>query len=658
MQRVAVSAAGMGECRNPIGIEEVDLPLYFMDVQGGPVQRHFGASIYLHGLASGAVETSRGALEDVRSAWNQKRLERYQTETVGLDNQRRVEAIASQYSDGLEDLCGASSAAPGGILMEFADGRDPATCFVRAENPACLPNFDEPISQANHACYQGSVGQALIGMKQAHFSIEGARIQWDSKQREYDAKAAVCAHLQDTAEIIGAHVEHMEALRKKKALFDGIASYVSLGASLTSGYAGLAVAQKMFSGGVPSGASVKGLSEFLGAASGASNLLGGLAAGDQIAEETAKFEAQMAQRDNEVAIMECFAAADRLRDDINLAASSISGAVSEFEQAAMTFANRRLRVEQLVAEGLADVAREGDRTLSLPYHHYWLDQRIERYHRKLAWSQRLVYLLLRAVEYDAQQSLTLRDEVLGADNPDELEVVLEDIFQVLAEYEVGPRGGDPQARVVEVTLREIMGIPSNDAESFGQFLLSPDAHVYTSSGELVGRGVRFQITPTSPFLSGHQIVDDCAEKFATFTGSVQITGGSTLTRVPFVLMQANTFASQECVASNHVGVVPLGFASHRPSQNLFDETGDGITDLGEVSRRTIATVSNFPNLRPQDLAGGDTQAVNTSFAGRGVHGDYVLVIRENVVDHLDLAEVTDVLLRVDYTGVENGLTTD
>jgi hypothetical protein len=658
MQRVAVSSAGLGDCRNPLGIEEVDLPLYFMDVQGGPVQRHFGASIYLHGLAAGAVDAGRGALEDVRNAWNQKRLERFQTETTGLDNQRRVESIASQYSDGLEDLCGASSAAPGGILMEFKDGRDPATCFVRSENPACLPNFDEPISQADHTCYQGSVGQALIGMKQAHFAIEGARIQWDSKQREYDAKAAACAHLQDTAEIIDAHIKHMEALRKKKALFDKISGIVSLAAGVPSGYAGLLAAKDIFSGGKPSIGEAKGAAEFLGAASGAISMLGGLTSGAEMAEETAKFEAQMTQRDNELAIMECFAAADKLRDEINLTANSIIQAVSEFEQAAVTFANRRLRIEQLVSEGLADIAREGDRSLALPYHHYWLDERIERYHRKMAWAQRLVYLFMRAVEYDAQQSLPYRDEVLGARNPNELEAVLEDIFQVLAEYEVGPRGGDPQSRVLEVTAREIMGIATNDADSFGQYLLSPDSYVYTSGGELIGRGVRFQITPTSEFLQGNQIVDDCAEKFTTFTGSVQITNGSSLTRVPFVLMQANTFASQECVSSNYVGDVPILLASHRPSENLFDETGEGVSDLGEVARRTIATVSNFPNLRPQDLAGGDTQAVNTSFAGRGVYGDYVLVIRENVAQQLNLADVTDVLVRLDYTGVENGLTTD
>ncbi|HTE49237.1 MAG TPA: hypothetical protein VK698_00080 [Kofleriaceae bacterium] len=658
MQRVASSAASTGECRNPLGIEEVDLPLYFMDVAGGPVQRHFGASIYLHGLAAGAVDTSRGALEDVRIAWNQKRLEKYQTETIGLDNQRRLEAIASQYSDGLEDLCGASSATAGGLLMEFDDGRDPATCFVKVEDPACLPNFGRPIAEADPTCYQGSAGQALIGMKQANFAVEGARLQWDAKQREYEARASMCAHLQGTAEILQAHADHMEALRHKKGLFDMVAGLAGLAAAVPSGYAAAALADDLFSGGWPSGEEAGGLGQLLGIASGATSLLGGLLGGSEIADEQARFQEQMALRDNETAILECFGAADRIRDEINLAASSISQAVSEFEQATITFASRRVRIQQLVDEGLADVARERDRTLALPYHHYWLDERIERYQRKQAWAQRLVYLLLRAVEHDAQQSLPFRADVLAARNPDQLEVVLEDIFQVLAEYEVGPRGGDPQARVLEVTLRQIMGLPSGDAESVGRHLLSPDSYVYTSSGELIGRGVRFQITPTSGFLAGNQIVDDCAEKFSTFTGSVQITGGSSLTRVPFVLMQANTFASQECVPASHAGEVSLLYASHRPSENLFDETGDGITDLGEVSRRTIATVSNFPNLRPQDLVGGDTQAVNTSFAGRGVYGDYVLVIRENVADQLDLASVTDVLIRIDYTGVENGLTSD
>jgi hypothetical protein len=657
MQRAVIDAGALGECRNPLGIEEVDLPLYFMDMEGGPVQRHFAASLYLRDLAVGALGSSSGALEQVRSAWNQKRLEKYQTETEGLDNRRRVEAIASQYSDELEDLCGTTSALPGGLLMEFKNGRDPATCFVKVQNPICETNFSAPIAEANHACYQGGIGQALLGMKQAHFAMEGARIQRDSKQREYDAKAKLCAHRQGTARIIEAHLEHMESMRKKKGWFDKIAGVAGLVASVSTGTGALAVARNLY-GAVgekkqPGGVGTN-VGKLLEMASGATSLLGTLTAGSEIADEKAKFEAQMAERENEADIMECFAQADRLHDEIALADSAIGQQLSEFEQATMTFAGRRARVEQVVVEGLAGVAREEARTIALPYHHYWLDERIERYQREMSWARRLVYLLLRAVEYDTQQSLSFRDEVLAAANPNELEAAFQEIDQVLAEHEVGPRGGDPQGRVIEMTMRRVMGIPSNDTVSFGQHLLSPASYIYDPAGNLVGRGVRFQITPTSAFLVGHQIINDCAEKYTRLTGSVQITGGSTLTRVPFVLMQANTFASQECVPASQPSDGTLIHASHRPSENLF-EPGGGAGTFQEVAQRTAATVSNFPNLSPQDLSGGDAEAVSTDLAGRGVHGDYVFVIREDVARLLPLASVTDVLIRIDYTGVENGL---
>jgi hypothetical protein len=322
----------------------------------------------------------------------------------------------------------------------------------------------------------------------------------------------------------------------------------------------------------------------------------------------------------------------------------------------MAFSHRRVRLHQLVEEGRAEVAREQERSVALPYHHYWLDERIETYERRMRWARRLVYLTLRAVEYDIQQSLALRDDVLNAKNPVQLAIALQHINTELLEYRVGPRNARPQGRVLEVTMRQILGIPPSDTTSFGQLLAGPAAPIYDVNGEYIGRGFRFQITPTSAFLLGSQITTDCAQRLTSFTGSVQLTGGTTLTRVPFVLMQANTFSSAECVASDWLGEVPLVTASHRPAQNLFDEDGNGMSSFAEITRRTPATVSNFPDLAPEQLAGGDTQAVNTDFAGRGVYGDYIFLIRKDVLGHLNLSNVTDVLIRFDFTGVENGTT--
>jgi len=45
-------------------------------------------------------------------------------------------------------------------------------------------------------------------------------------------------------------------------------------------------------------------------------------------------------------------------------------------------------------------------------HHYWLDERLARYGKELEWSRQLTYMALVAVEYELQQSLSLRDAAL------------------------------------------------------------------------------------------------------------------------------------------------------------------------------------------------------------------------------------------------------
>jgi hypothetical protein len=666
MQALLVKSAAMGECRNPLGIEETDLPLYFSpytDESTPAVALYFAASLNLYDKASKAIGAALTAYQAVDVEWRDLQHAKFQSETLDAANDSRMSAIAGRYSDELEELCGSSSSHDGGLLGEFIDGdRQADTCFVEITKPGCLANLEQPISEASAACYRGTVGQALLGMKTANYAISTASMSWESKQDQYEAQAAACAHLQETASIIKAHQDHMAELRRKKGLFDKISAGVSLAAGVATGTSAAALAVSLFGNvgeqiGGENGPVVgwsDGLGptgQVLGIASGAVNLSSMFSSASEIGAEQAAFQVQMQARANELEIMQCFAVADRLRDEIEISAVTIKQAVTDFEQATMAFGNRRARIGQLVAEGRAEVAREDERSLALPYHEFRLDRRIQVYQRKLAHAKRLTYLFLRAAEYDKQASFPYRAVVLDARNIEQLEAAFDDIAGELNDGRIGPNGAIPQARSRVVSLLELMGLPDSDAEALSRHLRSPASFVYGTDGQLLGRGVRFQLTPTSPVFVGSSVPDSCAEHVTGVTGSVQLTGGNNEEELAFKLAQRNVFASQQC--NDGTGDPVLVTASHWPARNLFDERP---TSLVETAPTTPSTIDTFANLTRTQLKTTPPRLV-TDFMGRGLFGEYVLYFDKDLFaagSAIDMSRITNVLLRLDWTSGENG----
>jgi hypothetical protein len=666
MQALLVKSAAMGECRNPLGIEETDLPLYFSpytDESTPAVALYFAASLNLYDKASKAIGAALTAYQAVDVEWRDLQNAKFQSETLGAANDARMSAIAGRYSDELEELCGSSSSHDGGLLGEFIDGdRQADTCFVEITKPGCLANLEQPISEASATCYRGTVGQALLGMKTANYAISTASMSWESKQDQYEAQAAACAHLQETASIIKAHQDHMAALRRKKGLFDKISAGIGIAAGVATGTGAAALAASLFGNvgeqiGGENGPIVgwsDGLGptgQVLGIASGAVNLSSMFSSASEIGAEQAAFQVQMQARANELEIMQCFAVADRLRDEIEISAVTIKQAVTDFEQATMAFGHRRARIGQLVAEGRAEVAREDERSLALPYHEFRLDRRIQVYQRKLAHAKRMTYLFLRAAEYDKQASFPYRAVVLDARNIEQLEAAFDDIANELNDGRIGPNGATPQARSRVVSLLELMGLPDSDVEALYRHLQSPASFVYGTDGQLLGRGVRFQLTPTSPVFVGSSVPDSCAEHVTGVTGSVQLTGGNNEEELAFKLAQRNVFASQQC--NDGTGDPVLVTASHWPARNLFEERP---TSLVDTTPTTPSTIDTLVNLTRTQLKTTPPRLV-TDFMGRGLFGDYVLYFDKDLFSSgsdIDMSRVSNLLLRLDWTSGENG----
>jgi hypothetical protein len=653
IQQLTEQSARMGSCKNPLGIENGDLPLVFAPYTrpgDPPGALYFAASLYLNSVASSALAGAKTAYDTVIVDWQALQSAKFQAQTQGLANEARIAAIAARYDSQLSELCGVSTTTTGGLLAQMLAGERPIdTCFVKPTT-ACQTNLGRPIKQADASCYTGAIGQAILGMKTSHLSIESARINWQSKQDSFGTQGKMCAELQNTADIIRKHNEHMEALRRKKSWFDKVSGGISLIASIPTGMGALAAADaasKVFNEAAADGST----GDFLGVCSGALSLFGKLSAGAEIADEQAKFDAEMLARKNTIDIMQCFATADRLRDEIQLSAIAIAQATSEFEQAAMALSSRRARLNQLVAEGRAEIARESERSIGLPYHHYWLDRDIQVYKRQFAWAKRAMYLYVRAVEYDKQQSLGLRARVLDARNLPELKAIFDvDMPPKLTNNQLGPFNVSPQPRAMVFSAREVMGIPGSDTQSLGRYLSSPASFFYGPNNELIGRGIRFSMTPTSSFLQDTTVPSDCAEHATRFTGSLQISGvGAQM--LSFELWQSNTFSSQRCGPAGPDGVVPFVTSSHYPERNLFDETAESLTN---PSTMKAAVVQNLTNLDESHLFTSEPAVSSGDLLGRGLYGDYVLVIRSNVANAINLASLTDILIRVDYTAGANG----
>ena len=673
MQATAVRAARMGTCKNPLGIEESDLPLYFEPFTSSNApfaSLYFAASLFLNRVAQKAVDDAKHAYDGVHSDWSELQNQTFQRLTEGTNNQTRLDAIAARYSDQLEELCGTSDAADGGLLAKIRAGDlDPATCFVKPPvvggppAPNCRANMDRPVTEAIAGCYRGSVGQAVLAMKGAAQAIEGARLNWQSKQDMFENQHKQCAELQNTELIIQSHIDVMNALRAKKAVFDKVAGFVSLASSLTTGAISLNVADNMLgmvgwhrydANGRQVGdytwmdaASPAG--QFLSIASGATSLIGQLTVGAEIADEQTKFQNELALRDTDLKIMTCFAAADRLHDEIGLAAIAIQTQITEFESAAMNFANRRVRIEQLAAEGNAELERESERTVSLPYHHYWLDQDVQTYQVAFTWAKRAVYLYMRAAEYDKQMSFGLRGAILDARDIPQLTALFNQITNnYMTDGKIGSSSVPPNGRVAPLSLKKVMGVMPTDDNTVGSFLSSPASYIYDEDGTLLGRGYRFQLYPDSPLLAGIDAPTDCGEHITELTGSVQLKGGTT-DLVAFELWQSNTFASQKCGLLPGQSRASLVTSSHHPAHNLFHDESDV---LFEQVTRTGVKVTNNAN---QSFAQLSNPLVSASdLMGRGLYGEYILFIREGVLTPEKLADVTDILFRIQYTAGRNG----
>ena len=647
--RVIQNAAIVSECRNPLGIEENDIPLYFRDVSGGSSQ-YFASSDYLMELATNAWARADSSLAGARSAWDSSRASNYHESSQISDLDRRMRNIAGGFEQTLADLCGTSSADSDGLLESLATGAlDPNSCFVQP-TAACTADFNGPIADADTACFRGQVGEALVGMKLAHQRVQSARLAWNASQNEFEGKTAICIELEQTERIVKAHYEHLEELRSMKRFYDQAAMVMDLAGGAT----GLLVSaytkknpdyRSEFD--VPSDG---GLRTGLGLIGGGFNLLSWNVA-DKIQREQEKYAATMAERSAALDVQSCFHQLDQIRDAILVAANQIEVAATDFELSASRFANLNRRIDQLVHQGQAAVAREQNRSVVRPQHHYWLDEATSSYKRDFAWAKRLVYLAMRAVEWDEQLSLGLRQNILDATSTDDLDIVLGVLAAHLGDRYVHGHSPDPNPAVVSLAA-DVLGYddpnPAVRAARLREYVRDRGHRVTDSNGNVLGQGVWFVLSP--------DMVPDldvrCGERLSTVTAHVDTEQASVPPRAWIRLFKRNTFSSQWCDGAPNPDLGAAQTATMRPANNLF------VADVSEpftaTSTLTPADIQAPVNADRELLYGeGYAEGASTELAGRGMYGQYLLLFPATS-DDIDLSAIQDVRLRFGYLSVARG----
>jgi hypothetical protein len=550
----------------------------------------------------------------------------------------------------------------------------PPTLDELSANPANVPS-----------CYAGSLGELALSVQASVKAAEKARAELGTYTESYDIAMRSCIRLQQGNDFIQRatleHDAHMSRMRAFKLGFDVVAR-VARGVKETQDLA-------------TAGAS--GAVETAGA-SVATAAVGAAAAQVEAAADVVSLSLQMAmdqsEQDHErvVAEMQMNTELDRcvIEAELHLvgaraAALNFQTAIIDIERAAVELQNAKDRTRRTFDQGQADLAQARTSPLRRSANDFWLDEAVSTFTREMHLARRVSYLAVRAVEYEVQQSLAARGDVLEAEIPDDLDTVIDDLMTITGTRQLN--GAMPSGLKSVVSLRRHLlqladrsGAPAGDlplteVQRFRLLLMDVRYQTLDDNGVYLGQLIPFHLAPLGTLGLGGQVgayvfaANDCAERVwsvnASLHGEEGLFEGDDPSFVRIDLLKRNTFYSQWCIPPAG-GAEPFQVASVRPTRNLFREPGLGpvpgtrsVAETDEYTRARIEAYFNVPRdeFEQDAYANGDT----SELAGRGLYGDYALFIPAGILSTLGedgvptgglrLDRLTDILIRLDYVSV-------
>ena len=513
--------------------------------------------------------------------------------------------------------------------------------FTRLEDgtwPGCQNGFakvdrDYPrpsLTVLPPACYKGSLGVAFYEVQTNNLRLQRAKDVLDTGKKNLADTFGQCTLIDlDNATL----------------------------ATLNTSYKSLKQDYEMasaFAGGVSAVLSPGGLASFgLG-------LLG-----QSVADEAAQIQQMEALFARTERAQDCWNNFRAQRRGMSTALTDIQIATSQVNAQVTAFRNLQDANKLNLQEGLAAWDREQKSPLGSLSHHFWVDEKVERFRKELEWARRLTFAAMRAVEYDFQQSLPFRSQIVSATTPSQLEEVMLGLKQEQAAHTINRRRPD-EASIVVSLRDDVLGIADRSADPAGERNWTPaqrfssrlwdTSYAYRDSkGNYLGQGIPFTLGPQDILLTR------CGERLWRATATLQGDGlDASAPGASVLLLKRNTFQSQYCagkaptstpLANSTSPTMQVGVV--HTSAQLF-EPGSTI-DLSDANQFTAALLYPWFNIRKTDFYRTTYQdGASEELAGRGLYGDYVLLFPKQMLDDsFTLNRVEDVLLRLDYLSVDN-----
>jgi hypothetical protein len=670
--RAVASMRRLQACENPLGIPEDDLPIYFGDVEGTN-SRYFASSDYLSASwARPSVQSATYSLEAAREGWLAKRDSDIRQQMNEFEAERRLEGIELAYAQPVMDACGIT--AQDGL--EVLDGDiDPTTCF---RVPGCTPANDP-------ACLRGSLGQAMLGVLAAGEQLIVEGYQSNKRARDWGQQMKTC-ELSPSS---------LLPYRTQWAEYKSEVAQTRVAASILMSDV-FGDLEQLLDTTVGGAVDASWAADLLAACLAGNTYAGAIACVADPASPTPirqaiqslefAFQAvdvlfQLGNEDHDylpVTEYPCWQEVGRYQREWLHGMDAVVLRQADLRQAWNFFEEQTRATARQIAEAKSALEREQGRTLPSVAHHYWVDEKIARFQRDFARAKRFTYLAMRAVEYEFQQSLGLRTQILTASHPDDLVEALDVLDAERATRSINSRRPAPGTEVLSLrtdilALGDLQPTASGERASTAALrlqdvLTSPEYAYYDDNGEYLGQAIPFALSESGALR--HR----CGERLWRVTATIQ--GDLTDVdepRAQVFLLKRNVFKSQWCGGLGDE--TPYQQGSTAGGSNLF--TADATTVGRQGSEYTPALIYPWYNVRRSDFYRDDyTQGSSDELAGRGLYGEYVLLFPKygmleppadcaeaNVCTEgtspgcsdpfRDLRRIEDVLIRFDYLSVDD-----
>ena len=398
----------------------------------------------------------------------------------------------------------------------------------------------------------------------------------------------------------------------------------------------------------------------------------------------------MAEFQKKIAKTLCFADAEMHLVGAETQAKRIERAKLDLSSAILKLRNNQQILARLITEAYVRIKGEEARDRASLWNNVWEDLyegnkskyagAVSAYRDNMRRAQRMVYLVVRAVEYEWQVTSKHRADVLKATTPKQLQTVLDAIKSDVGTGGIG--GQSPEDRHVELSLKaQLFQLADrkdwpkgqhtmSDTERFQTLLTSPRYAHYDDAGAYAGQLIPFSVAPLGvlglgkpgsvPVLTGSQCGERVWSVNLTLHGKDLLTDGASYTSVQ--VLKKNTFYSQWC-AKPAAGSPPLQVSSVRPSRNLFKDpvlggkVGSSNTKETEYVR---ALVDAYLNVSRSDFEKESyKEGASEELAARALYGGYALFFPKERLSiegssGLRLNRIEDIWLRFDYVSAAKG----